>query len=147
MRPGRQAQCVRTPLPATTDSSWDTARVRALRHLDRPISLPELAGQAQAGARTLTRRFTAETGVRPLRWLLQLRLLRLLRARELGETTDLTVDHAARSPKSAGAASPGGSYALGAVRTNTPARAAATAAPAARPAAVSSSGACVVSSR
>ncbi|WP_030667876.1 GlxA family transcriptional regulator [Streptomyces cellulosae] len=93
VRHGGQAQFVRTPLPAETDSSLDAARIWALQHLDRPISLQDLAGQAKVSVRTLTRRFTAETGVTPFQWLLQ---QRLLRARELLETTDLTVDHVAR---------------------------------------------------
>ncbi|MFE1285604.1 GlxA family transcriptional regulator [Streptomyces sp. NPDC058751] len=93
VRQGGQAQFVRTPLPVTTDSSLDAARLWALRNLDRPISLDDLAGRAKVSVRTLTRRFTAETGVTPFRWLLQ---QRLLRARELLETTDLTVDHVAR---------------------------------------------------
>ncbi|MFG2296329.1 GlxA family transcriptional regulator [Streptomyces sp. NPDC048603] len=94
VRHGGQAQFVQTPLPARTDSSLDAARIWALRHLDQPISLHDLAGQAGVSVRTLTRRFTAETGVTPFRWLLQ---QRLLRARELLETTDLTVDQVARS--------------------------------------------------
>ncbi|MFJ8011118.1 GlxA family transcriptional regulator [Streptomyces sp. NPDC096339] len=92
VRHGSQAQFVRTPLPAETDSPLDAARIWALRHLDQPISLHDLAGQAKVSVRTLTRRFTAETGVTPFQWLLQ---QRLLRARELLETTDLTVDHVA----------------------------------------------------
>ncbi|WP_202866681.1 helix-turn-helix domain-containing protein [Kribbella voronezhensis] len=74
-------------------SSLDAARIWALQHLDLPISLHDLAGRAQVSVRTLTRRFTTETGVTPFQWLLQ---QRLLRARELLETTDLTVDHVAR---------------------------------------------------
>lgn len=89
VRHGGQAQFVRTPLPATTDSPLDAARIWALQHLDQPISLRDLAGQAKVSVRTLTRRFTAETGVTPFQWLLQ---QRLLRARELLEATDLTVD-------------------------------------------------------
>ncbi|MFF8815788.1 GlxA family transcriptional regulator [Streptomyces pactum] len=92
VRHGGQAQFVHTPLPAETGSSLDAARVWALRHLDRPISLHDLAARARVSVRTLTRRFTAETGVTPFRWLLQ---QRLLRARELLETTDLTVDQVA----------------------------------------------------
>ncbi|GAA0593365.1 GlxA family transcriptional regulator [Streptomyces crystallinus] len=93
VRHGGQAQFVQTPLPAATDSSLDAARTWALRHLDQPISLHDLAGHARVSVRTLTRRFTAETGVTPFQWLLQ---QRLLRARELLETTDLTVDLVAR---------------------------------------------------
>ena len=93
VRHGGQAQFVQTPLPTRTDSSLDAARIWALQHLDRPISLHDLADQAKVSVRTLTRRFTTETGVTPFQWLLQ---QRLLRARELLETTDLTVDHVAR---------------------------------------------------
>ncbi|MFG2623148.1 GlxA family transcriptional regulator [Streptomyces sp. NPDC048507] len=89
VRHGGQAQFVQTPLPAETDSSLDAARIWALQHLDQPISLHDLAGQAKISVRTLTRRFTSETGATPFQWLLQ---QRLLRARELLETTDLTVD-------------------------------------------------------
>ncbi|GAA2318976.1 helix-turn-helix domain-containing protein [Streptomyces hawaiiensis] len=92
VRNGGQAQFVQTPLPARTNSSLDAARVWALQHLDQPISLQDLAGQAKVSVRTLTRRFTGETGVTPFQWLLQ---QRLLRARELLETTDLTVDQVA----------------------------------------------------
>ncbi|WAZ26749.1 helix-turn-helix domain-containing protein [Streptomyces cinnabarinus] len=92
VRHGGQAQFVQTPLPAETDSPLDAARTWALQHLDQPISLHDLAGQAKISVRTLTRRFTTETGVTPFQWLLQ---QRLLRARELLETTDLTVDHIA----------------------------------------------------
>ncbi|MGX4734915.1 GlxA family transcriptional regulator [Kitasatospora griseola] len=92
VRRGRQAQFVQTPLPARTGSPLDPARSWALQHLDRPISLPELADRAKVSVRTLTRRFTAETGVTPFQWLLQ---QRLLRARELLETTTLTVDQVA----------------------------------------------------
>ncbi|WP_404867356.1 helix-turn-helix domain-containing protein [Kitasatospora griseola] len=83
---------MQTPLPARTGSPLDPARSWALQHLDRPISLPELADRAKVSVRTLTRRFTAETGVTPFQWLLQ---QRLLRARELLETTTLTVDQVA----------------------------------------------------
>ncbi|MER0244218.1 helix-turn-helix domain-containing protein [Streptomyces sp. HSW2009] len=92
VRHGGQAQFVRTPLPAETNSSLDAARTWAMGRLDQPISLAELAARAQVSVRTLTRRFTAETGVTPFQWLLQ---QRLLRARELLETTDLTVDQVA----------------------------------------------------
>ncbi|MGW6917246.1 GlxA family transcriptional regulator [Kitasatospora sp. NPDC054939] len=92
VRHGGQAQFVQTPLPARTDSPLDAARIWALQHLDRPISLHDLAGRARVSVRTLTRRFSTETGATPFQWLLQ---QRLLRARELLETTDLTVDQVA----------------------------------------------------
>lgn len=91
-RPGDQAQVVQTPLPAPTDTSLAVTRDWALRRLDRPVTLTELAAHAGVSIRTLTRRFRAETGLSPLRWLLH---RRLDRARELLETTDLPMDQVA----------------------------------------------------
>jgi transcriptional regulator GlxA family with amidase domain len=65
-----------------------------MARLDGPISLKDMAAEANVSERTFTRRFTAETGTTPFRWLLQ---QRLQRARELLETTDLAVDQVARS--------------------------------------------------
>jgi transcriptional regulator GlxA family with amidase domain len=47
-----------------------------------------MAARARMSARTLTRRFRAETGLSPTRWLLE---QRVQRARELLETTDLPI--------------------------------------------------------
>ncbi|WP_026930413.1 GlxA family transcriptional regulator [Glycomyces tenuis] len=93
VRQGGQAQFVETPLPPETGSPLGETRAWALRHLDRAISLEELARHAKVSPRTLTRRFTAETGVTPFQWLLQ---QRLHRARELLESTGFTVDQVAR---------------------------------------------------
>jgi transcriptional regulator GlxA family with amidase domain len=93
VRQGGQAQFVDTPLPPEPDSPLARARTWALGRLDRSIALDDLAREANVSVRTLARRFTAETGMTPLQWLLQ---QRLHRARELLETTDLTVDQVAR---------------------------------------------------
>lgn len=93
VRQGGQAQFVDTPLPEATGPALEEARVWALQHLDQPISLQDLAREANVSVRTLARRFTAETGLTPFQWLLQ---QRLHRARELLETTELTVDQVAR---------------------------------------------------
>jgi len=61
----------------------------ALARLHRPLTMAELASRAGMSTRTFGRRFAAEVGVTPLRWLNQ---QRLARARELLETTDLGVD-------------------------------------------------------
>ncbi|MFD4275249.1 helix-turn-helix domain-containing protein [Streptomyces cyaneofuscatus] len=58
----------------------------------RALPLGELAAHAHTSVRTLTRRFQAETGLTPLRWLLE---QRVDRARELLEVTDLPVDRVA----------------------------------------------------
>ncbi|MBC3189885.1 helix-turn-helix domain-containing protein [Pseudonocardia sp. C8] len=94
-REGGQAQFVehRSPEPGGTD----TAAVRdwALAHLDRPLGVEELAARASMSVRTFTRRFRAETGTSPGRWL---SAQRLELVRRLLETTDLPVEQvAARS--------------------------------------------------
>ncbi|MDQ1051892.1 GlxA family transcriptional regulator [Streptomyces sp. V4I2] len=61
----------------------------ALARLHRPLAIAELANRAGMSTRTFGRRFAAEVGVTPLKWLNQ---QRLARARELLETTDLGVD-------------------------------------------------------
>lgn len=55
----------------------------------RRDEIADLAAHACCSVRTLTRRFHAETGSTPKRWLLS---ARLARARELLETTDLPVE-------------------------------------------------------
>ncbi|TDC24964.1 helix-turn-helix domain-containing protein [Streptomyces sp. 8K308] len=93
-RPGDQPQIVETPLPPVSVEKRSLADTRAwaLRRLDRPLTLADLAAHAGVSTRTLTRRFHAETGLSPLRWLLH---QRVDRARQLLETTDLPMDRVA----------------------------------------------------
>ncbi|MDR7279035.1 transcriptional regulator GlxA family with amidase domain [Catenuloplanes atrovinosus] len=93
-REGGQAQYIERPVPVSPAGA-DTAATRAwaLERLETPLSLPELAGHARMSVRTFTRRFREETGVSPNRWLLQ---RRLDLARQLLESTSLTVDQVAR---------------------------------------------------
>ncbi|MYV56936.1 helix-turn-helix domain-containing protein [Streptomyces sp. SID3212] len=93
VRPGGQSQFIETPLPPERGSWLAPTRVWALEHLDRPLTLADLAGHARTSVRTLSRRFHAETGLSPLQWLLQ---RRVDRARELLETTGLPMDQVAR---------------------------------------------------
>ena len=86
VRPGGQAQFIRTPLPAETDFSLTDTRAWALQRLDQPLTLTDLSRHAQVSVRTLTRRFRAETSLSPLQWLLHQRIDRAL---ELLEATDL----------------------------------------------------------
>ena len=62
---------------------WAPARIH------RPLTIGEPASRAGMSTRTFGRRFAAEVGVTPLKWLNQ---QRPARARELLETTDLGVD-------------------------------------------------------
>jgi transcriptional regulator GlxA family with amidase domain len=64
----------------------------ALDRLAEPLSVARLARHAGWAPRTFARRFLAETGTTPLRWLTA---QRLLKARRLLEATDLPVDHVA----------------------------------------------------
>ncbi|MER7566800.1 helix-turn-helix domain-containing protein [Streptomyces sp. NPDC097941] len=93
VRPGGQSQFIDTPLPPERGTSLAPTRVWALEHLDRPLTLTDLAGHARTSVRTLTRRFHAETGLSPLQWLLH---QRIDRAKELLETTALPMDQVAR---------------------------------------------------
>ncbi|MEU4225759.1 helix-turn-helix domain-containing protein [Nonomuraea sp. NPDC026600] len=76
-------------MPPERGTSLAATRAWALAHLDRPLTLADLAGHARTSVRTLTRRFHAETGLSPLQWLLH---RRVDRARELLETTELPMD-------------------------------------------------------
>lgn len=91
-REGGQAQFIRRPVAEPAISSTGTARAWALEHLDRPLTLRELAGQEAMSVRTFNRRFREEVGLTPMQWLAQ---RRIERARELLEETDLPVDRVA----------------------------------------------------
>ncbi len=92
-RAGDQNQRLPTPLPGPDGSGLARTRDWALARLDEPLTLADLAAHAHVSERTLGRRFRAQTGLSPLQWLLH---QRIERARELLETTDLTMDHVAR---------------------------------------------------
>ncbi|WP_079031904.1 GlxA family transcriptional regulator [Streptomyces specialis] len=92
-RDGGQAQYVERPVPAPRVRSTGRARSYALDHLDRPLTLRELAAREAMSVRTFTRRFREETGLSPQRWIV---LQRVERARQLLEDSDLPVDRIAR---------------------------------------------------
>ncbi|MFJ6788719.1 GlxA family transcriptional regulator [Streptomyces angustmyceticus] len=91
-REGGQAQYIRRPVPEPQLSSTGVARAWALEHLDRPLTLRDLAAREAMSVRTFTRRFREEVGVSPLQWLTR---QRIERARQLLEETELTVDRVA----------------------------------------------------
>ncbi|MFI9050681.1 GlxA family transcriptional regulator [Streptomyces sp. NPDC053427] len=91
-REGGQAQYIRRPVPEPQVSSTGAARAWALEHLDRPLSLRELAAREAMSVRTFTRRFREEVGMSPVQWLTQ---QRIERARQLLEETELSVDRIA----------------------------------------------------
>ncbi|WP_433543909.1 GlxA family transcriptional regulator (plasmid) [Streptomyces sp. CA-294286] len=89
-RPGGQAQFAATPVQIT---AGDDALVHLLawarQRLDQPLTVDDLARQANVGPRQLGRRFRSVTGQPPLQWLLA---QRVHRAQELLEATDMSVE-------------------------------------------------------
>lgn len=92
-REGGQAQYIPAPVGRYETSSLAPTRAWALRHLDEPLTVAALAANAGTSPRTFARRFTEETGLSPIRWLLH---TRLDRARELLENGDAGIEHIAR---------------------------------------------------
>jgi transcriptional regulator GlxA family with amidase domain len=92
-RDGGQAQYIPRRLPPETPDEIGGLLAWLAEHSHRDVSLTEIAARAAVSERTLTRRFREYTGQSPARWLSR---LRLQQARELLETTDLTVEQVAR---------------------------------------------------
>ncbi|MFE9424544.1 GlxA family transcriptional regulator [Kitasatospora sp. NPDC006697] len=94
-REGGQRQYVDLHVPAEQRPAGSTAAVRewAVDHLDEPLTLRLLADRAGMSVRTFTRRFREETGASPGQWLTT---QRTARARELLESTELSIDQVAR---------------------------------------------------
>ncbi|MGW1882330.1 GlxA family transcriptional regulator [Streptomyces sp. NPDC001970] len=92
-RDGGQAQYIQRPVPEPQVATTSEARAWAMAHLHRPVQLRDLAEQESMSVRTFTRRFREEVGVSPGQWLTQ---QRVQRARQLLETTDLSMDQVAR---------------------------------------------------
>ncbi|MCF7222509.1 GlxA family transcriptional regulator [Marilutibacter chinensis] len=94
-RRGGQAQYVERPLPdASRDDRLAGVLEWALRNLDRPHRLDDLAERALMSRRTFTRRFRQATGATVHQWLLT---QRLARAQRLLETTDQPLEAVAAS--------------------------------------------------
>jgi transcriptional regulator GlxA family with amidase domain len=94
-RAGGQAQYIEAPLPdeRVAAGSLEGTRAWLLERLDDSVSVRQMARHALVSERTFARRFAAETGTSPLRWL---HAQRVLHARELLERTQLPVDEVAR---------------------------------------------------
>lgn len=91
-RSGGQAQFINQPIPVTRDTVLQATQQWALERLAEPLTVDALARHANTSARHFTRRFHAEFGITPLRWLLQERV-RL--AQRLLEQTDLSIQRIA----------------------------------------------------
>ncbi|MEU6147814.1 helix-turn-helix domain-containing protein [Streptomyces sp. NPDC047081] len=91
-RDGGQAQYIEQPVPDSGAADTAATRAWALERLDENLTLADLAGHARMSLRTFARRFNDEVGLSPGRWIVQ---QRVARARQLLESSDLSVDQIA----------------------------------------------------
>ncbi|MFB9687869.1 helix-turn-helix domain-containing protein [Amycolatopsis plumensis] len=91
-RPGGQAQFVDLSVPATDEQGLAPVLDWARAHLDRPLTIEELARRAAVSPRTFYRLLRRATGTTPLQWLLN---QRLARAQTLLESTALSMEKVA----------------------------------------------------
>jgi transcriptional regulator GlxA family with amidase domain len=85
-RDGGQRQFVERPVPAIRDESLAPLLAWVQEHLDRPLTVADLAGHAAISQATLHRRFRAELGTTPLAWLTGERVALACRLIERGES-------------------------------------------------------------
>lgn len=91
-RDGGQRQFIDRPVPVTECETIGPVLQWLLENLDEPHTVAALARRASMSSRTFARRFVAETGTTPHQWITD---QRVLRARELLEETDLSIEHIA----------------------------------------------------
>ncbi|GGJ10841.1 helix-turn-helix domain-containing protein [Streptomyces brasiliensis] len=88
-RDGGQTQYIERPLPKDTCDTVGEVLAWMEQHLDREVTVEQLAARAHMAPRTFARRFQQETGTTPYRWILR---QRVLLAQELLEGSDETMD-------------------------------------------------------
>ena len=88
-RPGGQAQYIDRSVPERDDDGLGPVLHWAVEHLDRPLTVAELAARARMSPRTFVRHFHAATGSTPLQWLLN---QRIAYAQALLESTSLPIE-------------------------------------------------------
>jgi len=91
-RDGGQLQYVEAPIPACSADGLSPILEWAVANIEEPHTVSTLATRALMSERTFARRFLAETGTTPHKWLNQ---QRILAARTLLERTDLSVEQIA----------------------------------------------------
>lgn len=92
-REGDQAQFIPSPVRRDVGDSVGPTLAWAQERLHEPLGLARLARQACMSERTFSRRFLAEVGTTPKRWLLG---QRVALARDLLETTDAPIEDVAQ---------------------------------------------------
>lgn len=93
-RDGGQRQFIELPMPEAECDSLQPVLDWMLDNLTAELSTAQLAARARMSERTFARRFVAETGTTPHRWLT---LQRVLHARRLLEDTTLGVEEIAHA--------------------------------------------------
>lgn len=91
-RDGGQRQYVELPIPECTADSLAPLLTWMLDNLTTEHTVADLARRARMSERTFARRFVAETGTTPAKWLI---MQRVLHARQLLEDTQLSVEKVA----------------------------------------------------
>lgn len=92
-RDGGQAQFIQSPVPGCEAETLGPLLTWIVENLDESLSVDSLAKQSAMSPRTFARRFRAETGTTPHSWITS---QRVLRAEQLLETTDGSIDWIAR---------------------------------------------------
>ncbi len=91
-RDGGQRQYVELPVPGCAAESLSPVLTWMLENITVEHPVSSLAGRAAMSERTFARRFVAETGTTPHKWL---SMQRVLHARNLLEETDLSIESVA----------------------------------------------------
>ncbi|MDI9954262.1 helix-turn-helix domain-containing protein [Rhodococcus sp. IEGM 1305] len=92
-RDGGQRQFIEQPVVACTSDSLSETMAWMSENLELPHTIDELAARSSMSTRTFARKFAAETGTTPVKWLTT---QRVLYARQLLEATDLGLEAISR---------------------------------------------------
>jgi transcriptional regulator GlxA family with amidase domain len=84
-RDGGQRQFIERPVAACTSDSLSATLTWMTENLEHPHTIEDLAARSTMSTRTFARRFAAETGTTPVKWLTN---QRVLYAKQLLEDTD-----------------------------------------------------------
>ncbi|WP_410876437.1 helix-turn-helix domain-containing protein [Nocardia sp. A7] len=91
-RDGGQRQFIEQPVPECSSAGLSTTLAWLAENLAHPHTVDELAARSSMSTRTFARRFAAETGTTPVKWLTT---QRVLFAKHLLETTDIALERIA----------------------------------------------------